>query len=201
MSIHDVYPVTNGAGDTLREIEAELEENGGVETPAIKARLDGLAKLERITDLANYYHRLDAELRGEEAKVAPIIEALNKNLETIAAKKKRALELIQMALPPGPNSDLITDDVAIWYKESVKTIVPKGATVPIDYLRVKTETDLEKIGDDLKAGKDLDFAYLQFNYTAHIEHPGPDAIKRARARAKAKAKKNVDLENTLTEGK
>lgn len=201
MSINDVYPVTKTTLEIAKTIELMLETSEGEITPEIQHHMSQLAKVERVTDLANYYHRLDAECRAEMARIKPVIEALQANYDVIEARKERALQLIQMALPPGTGQQLITDEVSVWYRENIAVEIVDEALIPIDFQRVKTEPDKRLIGQALKVGEEVPGATLKINYNLQIEHAGERAKKNAATRAKAKAKKTVDLENALQEGK
>lgn len=198
MSINDVYPINLEHERTLNDIEDLLAENGGEITPEIEAAMAAIIKAERVTDLANYYHRLDAECRAEMARIKPVIEALQANYDMLEARKERALQLIQMAVPPG--QQLVNDAVAVWYRESTAVEVTDDKAIPIDFQRVTYAADKRAIGEALKQGKEVPGATLRINYNLQVEHPGEKAKKNATNRAKAKAKKTVDLSNTITEG-
>jgi Siphovirus Gp157. len=197
MSLDKLYPVNQSAKAIMEMVEEALEESAGEITTAIQNMMDGLTKAERAEDLANYYHRLDAEARAVAAKVDPIIMALEAEKELMLKRRDRVRQWLGMAVRPG--TSIITEKVAVWYRESTAVNITDESAIPIEYTRVKTEADKREIMKALKDGKEVPGASLQVNYSLQVEHPGEKAKANAKARARKRAEKTVDQANSLGE--
>lgn len=198
MTIDQVYPVSADTQVSEAEIELMLEDSGGEITPIIQAKINELAKAERVQDLANSYHRLDALARAKAAELGPIIEALQAEIAQVEKRRDRVKSWITMAVPPGKT--LTTDAVSVWYRESTAVDVTDAESIPIEFTRVKMEPDKRAIGEALKSGQQVPGAQLRLNYSLQVDHAGERAKANAKARERKKSKQVVNLEQTLVEG-
>lgn len=194
MSINNIYPVSVEA---QAEIDELLEASEGELTPEIEGKIKELARIERVTDLANYYHRLDAQVRAKEAEIAPVIDSLEGELKLIKNRREKIKQYLTMCVSPG--KEFITDTVAVWYRESTQVDVINEKLIPIDYTRVETSPDKIAIKQALKEGKEVPGAQLLINHSIQIEHPGERAKANSKTRQKNRAKKNIDLSTAITE--
>lgn len=195
MSLEKLYPVNLDLIEMTERIDQALESSMGEITPEIQQMIDDVATINTVNDMANYWHRLDAKARAKEAELRPIIEALEAEIKLAQQQRDRVKSYVGFAVRPGKS--LITDDAAIWYRESTAVDIIDPDAIPIEYTRVKTEPDKRAVAQALKEGKEVRGAQLVINYSLQIDHPGEKAKKNAKTREKNRAKKTVDLLTAL----
>lgn len=196
-SIENVMPLS----DAVNAIESALEASGGEITPQVAAMQAQLAKLERITDLSNWYLRAEADHAAAEAALKPMIKELQLDIKSAEQRIEYIKNILIQVLPPGPDSQVCSDKANVFYSESSELDVFDPEAVPFDLIKVVKVPDGKAIKAKLEAGEEVPGARLKINWNLQVKHAGPRASKNAAARAEKRAKKTVDLENAITEGK
>jgi hypothetical protein len=190
--IYDLYPVEYGPMSAIDLIDEMLDRSGGVITPEIEGHMKSLATLDRLQDLSNYHERLDADARAVEAVMQPLIEELQADLRAIERRKTRVKDLIQLILPPGPESAVCNEKVNLWYKETNAVEIMNPELIPIDFIEVRRQPDKRLIAEELKKeGGSVPGAQLKINYNLQVGHAGPRAAANQKAREKKRAEKTI----------
>lgn len=146
---------------------------------------------------AKRYEYWQLELEAMKAKHKIIRELLDADETLIENKLNWYSRQIQMALPPGPESELVTENVAVYYKKSERVITPTIDDLPLEYTRVKTEPDEEAIERALKAGKAINGCAIEVRWKIQVKPGGLKAKEAQKRRAKARAKTLVEAVNEV----
>lgn len=149
---------------------------------------------------AKRYEYWQLELEAMKAKHKIIRELLDADETLIENKLNWYSRQIQMALPPGPESELVTENVAVYYKKSERVITPTIDGLPLEYTRVKTEPDKEAIEAALKQGKAINGCAIEVRWNIQVKPGGMKAREAQKRRAKERAKRIVENTQLLPGG-
>lgn len=176
-ALDKVYPIS----DTVRPyIDSEEEDLNAVDS--LPHFFDGRDTKEILDDLGAWYLRTDAEHRGEEAKLKPIIDELQARLKSYESKKNWIKSQINRILEPSLFADHTDEKVSLFYMKSEKVEITDFDRLPIDYTRVKTEPDTAAIKEALKNNQEVPGATLKENFNLQVKLGGPNAIKNSQKR-------------------
>jgi hypothetical protein len=172
----------------------DLVEKVGEESPAVR-QLDQQIALMReraVVGAAQRHQYLSAKLAGVKAELHELLEALEQDERYYKSRLEALERIIKQALPPGPDAEIVTDNVNVFYTGRAKVEITNADDLPIDCLRVKTEPSLTKIGELMDAGEQVPGAQRVINYSLQIKFPSATAKKNAASRAKRRAEKVID---------
>lgn len=172
-------------GFDFEEIElCEKQERGlevGHEPPAARE-----LALETMGKRHQYW---TTELEAVKARNKIIRELMDADEAIIERKLEWYERNIVINLKPGPDSELVTDNVAMFYRQSERVITPTIDELPLEYTRVKQEADKEAIEAALKQGKAINGCAIEVRWNLQIKAGGIKAKEAAKRRAKQRDKK------------
>lgn len=145
-----------------------------------------------LSIIGKRYQYWEAELEAAEARYKAALEAKHSDVKLIQAKLAWYERQILSALPPSPDASYVDDAVSITYRQSTKCDVTDPEAIPLEYTRVKTEPELNKIKEALKAGEQVPGARLSFNYSLQVKPGGVRAKESEKRRKKEAAKRDID---------
>lgn len=149
------------------------------------------AKVLTLETAAKRYEYWTLELEAIKAKHKIIRELLDADETLIENKLNWYSRQIQMALPPGPESELVTENIAVYYKKSERVITPTIDDLPLEYTRVKVEPDKVAIEAALKQGKVINGCAIEVRWNMQVKGGGIKAKEAAKRRFKAHAQQII----------
>lgn len=179
------YPVE------LDEIEAEEAQDIAPIVQCLGLR-ECRTKEQLLTALGNWHRHTSAKLDGKQAELKEIIEAADAEASYYKNKLAFIKRCIESILPPGAESEFVNQDVSLTYRRSERCVVDDVESVPIEYCKLETVPQIEKIKEALKAGGDVPGAKLTEHFNLQVK-PGGD-------RAKNNQQKRLKKQAQMVEG-
>ena len=173
------------------ELCVETEKDLGVTKPLTAVVIMG-DRDRALSIIGKRYQYWEAELEAAEARYKGALEARQMDVKLIQAKLAWYERQVLAALPPSPDASYVDNTVSISYRQSTKCDVTDPEAIPLEYTRVKSEPELNKIKEALKAGEQVPGARLSFNYSLQIKPGGIRAKESEKRRKREAAKRDLD---------
>lgn len=144
-----------------------------------------------VTEVAKKMLYYKSCLASVEARHAEYLQSLERETQFLKSRIDNCKRYLEMCAPSAPGSSIVTDDVAVWFKETKSVDVFDAELVPLEFCRVKTEPDKTLIKEALQAGKEVAGARIVINRHLQVEHGGERARANAQARARRATAKEI----------
>lgn len=158
-----LYQIT----EEQKRINYLLEESGGEITPEIEELMtiteaNLVAKGEGYAKAIFHYKRVEEAIKAEEERLSKI----KKTCQNIQANLK---ERIANAMLIFEKESLEYDTFKISFRKSTSIEIDESASIPNDYIKVKTEIDKRGLTEAIKSGKQIDGVRLRENKNIQIK--------------------------------
>lgn len=142
-----------------------------------------------LDQIGAWWHYLDAEERGLEAKYRPLIDRMLAEIKGCKQKREFIEKVVSVLIPPGPSAEWVGDKARFIYTPKDAVDVIDAEKVPLNYCRIyEPEPKKPEILKALKAGEPVPGCALKTNLNLQVKPGGKSALARATARQKKIAK-------------
>lgn len=181
--LEEVFKLDN---EVIEIAEANLETPQNI-FEALKSK--AITKEQFLAACGTWYQYIETKRRGLKAAYEPLIDEMKADISHLDSKLNFIKSTIRHYFPPGPEIDLVTDQVRLFYKEDESTDVVSPEMVPLKWCRqYEPEPKKTEILAAMKAGEEVPGCRIKTEYHLQIKPGGVRAVHNAKQRQKRIAK-------------
>ena len=148
-----------------------------------------------LTELGSWWLNTKAKYEGKKAEYDAILKAIDYELDDLLGRMDFIKDIIRQVLPPGAHQQVVNESVYIHQTPSERLVIDGAIEdVPVELTRVAIEVDAKKTIEQIKAGKQFDWAHLETKWNPQIKPGG----ERAARNAKARLTRNAETKSPIT---
>lgn len=186
---HNLTEKQESFAETL-EIEPELESEQE-HLPDVQKRFE-LSQQEAITAIASRAQYWGSRVEALKAQYAPLLEQINNQIKHAQQREERAKQFLTQMLPPGPDSELVTDTVRLYYRTTPVVEILSEDSVPFEFIKTVTSVDKQAVKRELMAGRQVEGCQLGNSYSLQIGVGGAKGKSLQKQRQKRLTKRTIE---------